>query len=81
MIVEIITPDRKVFSGTAESVKFPGIDGMFEVLDHHAPLITVGSGDVFLKSGEGNREWTIEGGMVEVLKNNVAILAEKVSEK
>ncbi|MBP6977036.1 MAG: ATP synthase F1 subunit epsilon [Lentimicrobiaceae bacterium] len=78
MKVEIITPDKTIFSGEAILVQLPGIDGSFEVLKNHAPLITI------LKTGEikiqGKDEkiqmFTINGGVVEVLKNKVLVLAE-----
>lgn len=40
MHVEIITPEAKVFSGEAEAIQFPGIDGLFQVLNNHAPIIS-----------------------------------------
>lgn len=39
MTLEIITPDAKVFSGEVDAVKFPGLDGSFQVLKNHAPII------------------------------------------
>ncbi len=40
MILEILTPERKLFSGEVYGVQLPGIDGLFEVLDKHAPLVS-----------------------------------------
>ena len=40
MHLEIITPESKIFSGEAEAVQFPGIDGLFQVLNNHAPIIS-----------------------------------------
>ena len=40
MIVEVITPDKVLFSGEAVSVKLPGSGGSFEALANHAPLIS-----------------------------------------
>lgn len=40
MHLEIITPETKIFSGEAEAVQFPGIDGLFQVLNNHAPIIS-----------------------------------------
>ena len=78
MHLEIITPDRKVFEGEVTSAQFPGADGSFEVLNNHAPLIAaLKAGDVTLTGGAGGREVIrIEGGVVEVLRNNVIVLAE-----
>ena len=77
MHLEIITPDRKVFEGEVTSAQFPGADGSFEVLNNHAPLIAaLRSGDVTVTSAAGREAIRIEGGVVEVLRNQVIVLAE-----
>ena len=40
MQLEIITPEQKIFEGDADAVQFPGKEGMFQVLDNHAPIIS-----------------------------------------
>jgi len=79
MHLEIVTPDTTLFEGENVSlVQLPGIDGSFEVMDHHAPLISVlkkGSVKVEIK-GSDPKFFTINGGVIEVLKNKVLILAE-----
>jgi F-type H+-transporting ATPase subunit epsilon len=40
MILEIITPESNVFKGEVEAVQFPGKDGLFQVLENHAPIIS-----------------------------------------
>ena len=40
MKLEIITPESSVFSGDAKSVSLPGLDGIFQVLNNHAPVIS-----------------------------------------
>lgn len=40
MHLEIITPESKVFKGEVEAVQFPGLDGSFQVLKGHAPIIS-----------------------------------------
>ncbi|GGG52903.1 ATP synthase F1 subunit epsilon [Hymenobacter sp. 5516J-16] len=78
MHLEIITPDRKVFEGEVTSARFPGADGLFEVLNNHAPLISaLQPGDIVLNGGATT--FRIEGGVVEVLRNNVIVLAEGAS--
>ena len=80
MHLEIITPDRKVFEGEVTAAQFPGADGSFEVLNNHAPLIaTLKAGDVTLTGASGREVIRIEGGVVEVLRNNVIVLAEGAS--
>ena len=40
MHLEIITPETKVFAGEVEAVQLPGIEGLFQVLTNHAPIIS-----------------------------------------
>ena len=40
MHLEIITPETKIFSGEVEAVSLPGLDGSFQVLKGHAPIIS-----------------------------------------
>lgn len=75
MNLEIITPDKKVFSGEVEVVTLPGTEGSFQVLKDHAAIVsTLGKG--ILKADK--QEFTIDGGVVEVLNNKVLVLAEAV---
>jgi F-type H+-transporting ATPase subunit epsilon len=79
MLLEIITPDKKVYSGDAISVSVPGSSGRFQMLDNHAPIIsTLLNGKVKVKDKEGVKEFDVKGGVVENLKNKVVILAESV---
>ncbi|HEY5751069.1 MAG TPA: ATP synthase F1 subunit epsilon [Chryseolinea sp.] len=79
MHLEILTPEKKVFEGDVTSATFPGADGSFQVLDHHAPLISLlKEGVVEYKGKEGAKHVTISGGVVEVLKNKVILLATGV---
>lgn len=79
MHLEIITPDKKVFEGEVESATFPGTDGSFQVLKDHAPLISsLSKGDLVYKDSEGTHRLVVDGGVVEVLNNNVIVLAESI---
>ena len=40
MLLEIITPETKLFEGEINSVKVPGKDGEFGILNNHAPIIS-----------------------------------------
>ncbi|TSA24802.1 MAG: hypothetical protein D4R67_11180 [Bacteroidetes bacterium] len=79
MRLEIITPDTTLFEAdNVHLVQVPGIDGSFEVMDHHAPLISVlkkGAVKVLIR-GDQPKFFEIEGGVIEVLQNKVLILAE-----
>lgn len=78
MFVEIYTPDKKVFSGDATSVTVPGSAGSFQILNNHAPIIsTLDNGKVIIKNQNSEEVFLIQGGVVEVQKNQVIVLAEK----
>lgn len=78
MIVDILSPDKDLFHGTASLVSLPGKDGSLGILENHAPLITtLKKGTIKVESKEsGTLTFDVEGGVVEVLKNKVVILAE-----
>jgi F-type H+-transporting ATPase subunit epsilon len=79
MQLEILTPEKKIFEGTVVSATFPGADGSFQVLDNHAPLISLlKEGVVEYKSNGAVQTVRITGGVVEVLKNKVVLLADGV---
>ena len=80
MNLEIITPDKKVFAGQATAVTFPGIDGQFQVLNQHAPLVsTLGKGSLVVETESGKNTYQVDGGVVEVLNNSVLVLAEAIA--
>ena len=78
MNIEIITPDKTLFKGTASLVQLPGIDGSFEILNNHAPLISVlGKGKIKVEDEQKQAKFfEVNGGVVEVLKNKILVLAE-----
>lgn len=92
MKLEIITPETSLFKGEASSVTLPGLDGMFQVLNNHAPIISsLKSGEVIfdLNGNEAQVEmsnlvnqtgskWSvfIKGGVAELNNNRLIILAE-----
>jgi len=78
--LEIVSPDRKVYSGQVKSVSAPGIEGGFQVLSNHAPFVTtLGIGKVKIEeTGGDNLVYAISGGIFEVSKNKATILAESI---
>ncbi|MEY4594032.1 MAG: synthase subunit epsilon [Bacteroidota bacterium] len=79
MLLEIITPDKKVYAGEVSSVSVPGMDGRFQLLNNHAPIIsTLLNGKVKIKDKEGEKLFDVKGGVIENLDNKVVILAESV---
>jgi F-type H+-transporting ATPase subunit epsilon len=79
MKVDIITPDKTLYAGdNVFLVQLPGMDGSFEIMNHHAPLISVlrkGTIKVVIK-GNNPQLFDVNGGVIEVLDNKVLILAE-----
>ena len=78
MLLEIITPDKKLYSAEIKSVTLPGSTGSFGVLKNHAPLISsLKKGTVKVTDEQKqNHSFPIKGGVIEVLKNKIIILAE-----
>ena len=78
MTLEIITPEKKLYNGTVTSVKVPGTDGEFEILNNHASIISsLTKGNIRViddKQEESN--FNINSGVIEMQKNKIVILAE-----
>ena len=92
MKLEIITPESSLFKGEVTSVTLPGLDGVFQVLNNHAPIISsLKNGEVIfeLSGNETDPEMSnslirsgskvhaiIQGGVAELNNNRLVILAE-----
>ena len=76
--LEIVTPKRIVFKGEVTSFSAPGLDGGFQILHSHAPLLaSVKIGKVKIIEASGTEShYAISGGFVEVRENKVILLAE-----
>jgi F-type H+-transporting ATPase subunit epsilon len=78
LLVEIVSPDRAAYRGEARAFRAPGVEGSFEVLRGHAPMLAatqVGTVTVTTVSGE-RVSFATSGGFVEVLDDHVIMLAE-----
>ncbi len=74
---EIVSQDRMVYSGEADMVCLPGVDGVMEILPHHAPLLsTLNLGILRVRRQGEELEFTIAGGVVEVQSDSVTVLAD-----
>jgi F-type H+-transporting ATPase subunit epsilon len=77
--LEIITPEKIIYKDSVDSITVPGTKGMFQVLKDHAPLMsTIEIGVITLKKNDENTYFTSAGGTIEVLNNNILILADAV---
>ncbi|HNP54092.1 MAG TPA: ATP synthase F1 subunit epsilon [Ferruginibacter sp.] len=83
MTLEILTPEQKIFSGEVYGVQLPGISGLFEVLDRHAPMVSaLKAGSLkILKDKNNAQTYSIQSGFVEVLNNKTTVLVEGATEK
>jgi len=79
MKLTIITPDKPVFEGEVTSVTVPGSAGSFEILDNHAAIVSsLEEGKVIIRTGKSEEVIRIIGGVVEVIRNQVTVLAEGI---
>jgi F-type H+-transporting ATPase subunit epsilon len=78
MQLEILSPEHKVYSGNVYGIQLPGIQGSFEILEKHAPMIaTLGKGKMkIIKDKTTTEMYEITGGFVEVLDNKISVLIE-----
>ena len=75
--LKIISPEKTVFNGEVESVLVPGTLGSFEILTDHAPIISsLENGIVEFTTKEGKKQLEVNGGFVEVKKNEVSLCVE-----
>lgn len=82
MTLEILTPERRLYSGEVFGVQLPGIEGKFEVLNRHAPIVAaLGKGNLkVIKDKNTFLNFLIESGFVEVLNNKATVLVEGATE-
>jgi F-type H+-transporting ATPase subunit epsilon len=87
LTVDIVTPDGRAFQGTANGVRAPGVEGSFEVRADHAPMISAfGIGPLIVKAQStheyadrgGRIIFATSGGFLEIVENEVTVLAETV---
>lgn len=78
MHLEIISPEKVLFTGEVSRVKLPGTLGYFELLNNHAPIVsTLKSGQIKVKGDDGTVSYyDIESGVIEAHKNLVSVLIE-----
>lgn len=75
--LKIVSPEKVVYEGPVERVVVPGTSGEFEILVNHAPIIsTLEKGRLVFHDSECQHELMVNGGFVEVQKNNVNICVE-----
>ncbi len=92
MYLEIVSPEATLFSGEVTSVTVPGINGEFQMLKDHAPIVSLlqagwvkfdGNFEIdedyagyFKKSPDGKTALEINSGTIELKHNKVIVLAD-----
>ena len=79
MLLDILTPEKLLFQGDVKSIKLPGTNGEFEILNNHAPIIsTLSKGDIYITDTENKKQnFSINGGVIEMQKNKIIVLADQ----
>lgn len=79
MLLEVLTPEKKIYSGEVYGVQLPGVEGLFEILENHAPMVAaLGEGKmklIFDKAGK-SEIYHINGGFVETFNNKTSVVLE-----
>ena len=80
--VSVISPEKVLFEGSARAVSAPAFDGEMGILPMHAPLMTLlGKGTLRLETAEGERRFSVEGGFLQVVDDQVRVVTENAAAK
>lgn len=75
--LEVVTPERQLFSGEVDSVLLPGAEGQLGILPRHAPLMTaLTTGELVARRGQEEFLFAIYGGFAQILPDRVIVLAD-----
>ncbi len=76
--VSVISPERVIFEGEADSVVAPAWDGELGILRGHAPLVALlGQGNLRVRRGNDTETFGVAGGFLQVVDNTVTVLSER----
>ena len=89
MFLEIVSPEKTLFTGEVSSVHVPGTEGSFQILNNHAPIVsTLKKGSIKLKGSFDSKSENLEihsnnqasldiqSGVIEIKKNKLIILVD-----
>jgi F-type H+-transporting ATPase subunit epsilon len=80
LTVTVISPEAVLFEGDTDAVVAPAYDGEVGILTGHAPMMTLlGKGTLRLGSGGGTKSFSIEGGFLQVVENQVRVVTERAA--
>jgi len=84
MKLDILTPEKKIFDGDVYGIYLPGVQGYFEILERHAPMVAaLGKGEmkILLDKNKNEEVYAIEGGFLEMNNNKAVVLIEGAEKK
>jgi F-type H+-transporting ATPase subunit epsilon len=77
ILLEVVTPDRKLLSAEADVVVCPGVEGQFGVLHGHIPFLSaLEIGEMYYRDGAKTEYLSVSSGFAEVTGKKVTIVAE-----
>lgn len=78
MLLEIISPEKKIYTGEVNLVQLPGSQSSFEILKNHAPIIsTLKKGIIRIIENDGaEKSFPVSGGVVENKNNHIVVLID-----
>ncbi len=77
MQFDLVSPERRLVSGTARSVQIPGAEGQMTAMPDHAPTITtLRPGVLRVELTDGVQEFAVIGGFAEITAGATSVLAE-----
>lgn len=80
LTVSVISPERVLYEGEAESVVAPAFDGDVGILTGHAPMVTLlGRGTLRLERGGVAERFSVSGGFLQVAENRVRVVTEEAA--
>lgn len=75
--LEIVTPEARTFSGEAQMVVVPGVEGELGILPDHMPLMTqINPGELRITTSEGEQYLAVGSGFLEVLPDRVSVMTD-----
>ena len=80
LTVSVISAEATLFEGQATAVVAPAFDGEVGILTNHAPMITaLGSGTLRVEDGASTQRFSVAGGFLQVVDNQVRVVTEQAS--
>ena len=77
MKLSVYSPEKTLFEGEVLSISAPGVEGRFEVLDHHAALLSILKEGEFVFKNDNEQRINIKGGFINVIRNQVTACIEE----